>query len=206
MEENDNYYLSEEGLYIRMFGGSKAPSLFPKYATDYVVHKEVVRQLYIDEIKNLLFDQKKVVYPPLPFYIGSYKFAKVKSASKFVNEVEYFYFGEKKFHRNDSANKIVDYYVSIGVHFEYTNYWDKDEDIFRNTCNMKTLNQRFKKKIKTMGGKGGSSSAIEQKKQEEEASKKRDEESCKLSQEEEQRLAKEAQKKRREEEDQKRKE
>ena len=56
VEENDNYYLSEEVLYIRMFGGSRAPSLLLKYATDYVVHKEVVRQLYIDEIENFLFD------------------------------------------------------------------------------------------------------------------------------------------------------
>ena len=84
VEENGNYYLSEEGLYIRMYGGSRAPSLLPKYATDYIVHKEVVRQLYIDGIGNFLFDQKKVVYPPLPFYIGSYKFTKVKSASEFV--------------------------------------------------------------------------------------------------------------------------
>ena len=41
VEENGNYYLSEEGLYLRMFGGSRAPSLLPKYTTDYVVHKVV---------------------------------------------------------------------------------------------------------------------------------------------------------------------
>ena len=39
VEENGHYYLSEEGLYLIMFGGSRAPSLLPKYATDYVVHK-----------------------------------------------------------------------------------------------------------------------------------------------------------------------
>ena len=63
-----------------MFGGSRAPSLLPKHATDYVIHKEIVRQLYIDGVGNFLFDQKKVVYSPVPFYIGSYKFSKVKSA------------------------------------------------------------------------------------------------------------------------------
>ena len=70
VQENVNYYLSEEGLYIQMYGGSRAPSLLPKYATNYVIHKEVVRKLYIDGIKNLLFDQKKVVQPPLPFYMA----------------------------------------------------------------------------------------------------------------------------------------
>ena len=56
VEDNVNYNLFEEGLYIRMFGGSRVPSLLPKYATDYVVHKEVVRKIYIDGIINFLFD------------------------------------------------------------------------------------------------------------------------------------------------------
>ena len=97
---------------------------------DYVIHKEVVRQLYIDGVGNFLFDQKKVVYPPLPFYVGSYKFSKVKSAPNFVKELEYFHFGEIIFHRNDSKDKVANYYAVVGVHFEYTDYWDKDEEIF----------------------------------------------------------------------------
>ena len=80
LRENGNYYLSEEGMYLKMFGGSKAPSLLPKYATDYVVHKEVGIQIYIDGIGNFLFDMKKFVHPPIPFCIGIYKFTKVKSA------------------------------------------------------------------------------------------------------------------------------
>ena len=66
----------------------------PKYATYYVIHKEVVRHLYIDGVGNFMFEQKKAVYPPVPFYIGSYKFSKVKNAAKFVKELEYFHFGE----------------------------------------------------------------------------------------------------------------
>ena len=56
VEDNGHYYLTEEGLYLRMFGGTRAPSLLPRYATDYVVQNKVVRQLYIDGIGNLLFD------------------------------------------------------------------------------------------------------------------------------------------------------
>ena len=48
IQEFGDYYLTEEGLYVRMYGGSRAPSLLPKYSIDYVLHKEVVRQLYID--------------------------------------------------------------------------------------------------------------------------------------------------------------
>ena len=50
VQEHGSYYLTEEGLYLRMYGGSRAPSLLPKYATDYVIHKEALRQLYIDGI------------------------------------------------------------------------------------------------------------------------------------------------------------
>ena len=39
IEEYGNYYMSDEGMYIRMYGGSRAPSLLPKYATNYVLHK-----------------------------------------------------------------------------------------------------------------------------------------------------------------------
>ena len=56
VKSNENYYLTEEGLYLRMYSGSRAPSLLPKYATDYVIHKEAVRQLYIDGIGNFLFE------------------------------------------------------------------------------------------------------------------------------------------------------
>ena len=85
-----------------MYGGTKAPSFLPKYATYYIKHKEVVRQLFLDVFGSYLFDLKKVVFPPLPFYVGSYKFSKVKSAPKFVKELEIFHFGEKLFHRNYS--------------------------------------------------------------------------------------------------------
>ena len=41
--EYENYYFSQEGTYLRMYGGSRAPSLMPRYARDYVFHKEAVR-------------------------------------------------------------------------------------------------------------------------------------------------------------------
>ena len=47
------------------------------------------------------------------------------------------------FHRNDSKNKVVDYCKEVGVHFEYTDFWDKDEETFHNAKNMTTLRKRF---------------------------------------------------------------
>ena len=51
IKEHGSYYLTEEGMYIRMYGGSREPSLLPKYAIDYVLHKEVVKQIYIDVLE-----------------------------------------------------------------------------------------------------------------------------------------------------------
>ena len=95
-EYGDSYF-SQEGTYLRMYGGSRAPSLMPRYTTDYVVHKEAVRHLFIDGVGNLLFNMKKETFPPLPFCIGSYKFMRVKSAPEFVKYLESFHFGEKEF-------------------------------------------------------------------------------------------------------------
>ena len=85
-----------------MYGGTKTPSLLPKYAIDYIVHKEVVRQVFLDGFGSHLFDMKKVFFPPLPFYVGSYKFSKVNNALEFAKELEIFHFDENNFHRNDS--------------------------------------------------------------------------------------------------------
>ena len=65
-------------MYITMYGGSRAPSLLPKYATDYVLHKEAFRQVYIDGVGSFLFEHEKEAYPSISFWLGSYKFSKVK--------------------------------------------------------------------------------------------------------------------------------
>ena len=110
-----------------MYKGTKAPSLLPKYATNYKVLKEAVRQVFLDGFGSYLFNIKKVVFPPVPFYVGSYKFNKVKSASDFIKELEIFHFGEKIFHRNDSQGKVVGHKAAHKVNFEYADYIDKEE-------------------------------------------------------------------------------
>ena len=146
--------MTEDGLYFRMFGCSRAPSLLPKYATDYVVHKEAVRQVFLDGMGSFIFEHKKATYPPLPFRLGSYKFTRVKKADEFVEELGKFHFGEMRFHRNDSRNKVIEHCKEANVHFEYTSHWDREESIFHSVQNMTALRRRFKKKITTKGGKG----------------------------------------------------
>ena len=90
---------------------------------------------------------KKVVYPPLPFYMGSYKFNKVKNAPKFVKELENFHFGEKDFHRNDSQGKVSSYKAALKVNFEYIDYVDKEKERYKNICSLTVVNKKMNLKI-----------------------------------------------------------
>ena len=85
------------------------------------------------------------------------------------------------FHRNDSHNKVADYQKEARIHFEYIDFWDKDEETFRNAKNITALKKRFKQKITTMGGKGKTSEKA--KKLEEEEAKKREGDANRLVQE-----------------------
>ena len=154
IEEYVDYFLTENGMYFRMFGGSRPPSLLPKYATDYIVHKEAVRQVFIDGIGSFLFKHKKTAYPPFPFKLGSYKFTKVKQDVEFIEELQKFHFGEMPFRRNDTHEKVFEHCKEHKVHFENTHHFDREESVFRNAPNMTMLMRRFKKKITTKGGKG----------------------------------------------------
>ena len=122
IEEYAEYYLTKDGLYFRVYGCSRAPSLLLKYPTDYVADKEVVRQVFLDSIRSFLFEHKKAAYPPLPFRLESYKFTRVKKAEEFVEELGKFHFGEMNFHRNDSRNKVAEHSKEENVHFEYTSH------------------------------------------------------------------------------------
>ena len=44
-----------------MYGSIGAPSLQPKYATNYIVLKEEVRKIFLDGFGSHLFDIKKVI-------------------------------------------------------------------------------------------------------------------------------------------------
>ena len=73
-------------------------------------------------------------------------------------------------------NKVAEHCKEANVHFEYTNFWDKDEQIFRNAKNMIALKKRFKQKITIVGGKGKTT----KKATEEEEAKKREEDARRL--------------------------
>ena len=150
-----------------MFGGSKTPYLLPKYAMDYIVHKEAVRQVFIDGVGHFLFQKKKTSYPPLPFKLGSCSFTNVKQAAEFIEELGKFHFGEMTFRRNDTHGRMAEHCKKHKVFYEYTHHFDRDEYVFRSAPNMTALSRIFKPKHPTKGGKGREQDKAEQAKAEE---------------------------------------
>ena len=55
--------------------------------------------------------------------------------------MENFHFGENDFHHNDSQGKVAAYKATLKVNFEYADYVDKDEEMYRNVYIMTTLNK-----------------------------------------------------------------
>ena len=161
-----------------MYGETKYLLFLPKYTTDYISHKEAIRELFLNGFGSHLFDLKKVVYPPLPFYLGSYTFTKMRNAPEFVKDLENFHFGENNFHRNDSQGKVVAYKATLKVNFEYTDYVDKEEERYRNIYSLATVNKKLKLKSVVVGDKSSGSSTLVSKSQEEEAAKKAKEETA----------------------------
>ena len=102
-----------------------------------------------------------------------------------------------KFHINDSQKKVAEHCKEENVYFEYTNFWDKDEEIFRDARNMTALKRIFKQNITIKGGK----SQTTQKKSEEEEAKKREEDARRLAQEAESQLKNEEEERKKEEDE-----
>ena len=140
-----------------------------------------------------MFNVNKVVFPPVPYYVGSYKFNVVKSSLEFIKELEIFHFGEKIFHRNDSQGKVVALKDAHKVNFKYANYIDKQEHVFKNVYSMAALSKWLNKK--EFGAKGSSNNDPRENEGDEEATKKSQEENTRtLAAREKRLLVEEAQK------------
>ena len=99
---------------------------------------------------------KKATFPPFPLCIGGYKFSKVKGAEYFVKELETYHFGELSFARNDSKGKVFEHCVVVKIHFEYTKFFNKYEEVFNRENNLTNLNKHFSRKSGANGSKDGS--------------------------------------------------
>ena len=74
-----------------------------------------------------------------------------------MKELEIFNFGEKSFHRNDSQGNVAAHRALLKVNFEYVDHLDKNEEVYRNSCNMTALNKQLERKLTMSKGNGSNS-------------------------------------------------
>jgi hypothetical protein len=80
-----DWYLMEHGTYIKIYRATKAPHLLPRFVPDKLVLQEVAYQTMINGVGEMLYRDKKEIWPPLPLWIGSYSFTNTKQAQDEVD-------------------------------------------------------------------------------------------------------------------------
>lgn len=75
-----DWCVMENGTYIRIYGATEAPHMFPKFVPNKLVLQEVAYRTLVNGVGAVLVRDKKLTWPPLPFWLGSYCFKDVKEA------------------------------------------------------------------------------------------------------------------------------
>ena len=74
-----------------------------------------------------MIKKKKVAWPKLSIYIGSYKLESVKQPEAKPSAIKSFIFGEMIFQKHDLRQVLGDYYKSIGVQWPYAHQNNLEE-------------------------------------------------------------------------------
>jgi hypothetical protein len=74
---------------------TKAPHLLPKFVPDRLVLQEIVYQTLVYGVGATLNRDKKMIWPPLPLWVGAYSFKDVKKAQAEVDTLASFHFNKK---------------------------------------------------------------------------------------------------------------
>jgi hypothetical protein len=154
---------------MRLISGStdqpNLPHIFPKFVPDKLVLQEVAYHTLVHGVGASLSKYKKLPWPPLPFYVGSYSFKNSKETHVEVEALETFHFGEGIFHRYDPW-KVVSQHCKLCKHkWPYESETWRDEDIYKNAHNYDEVILR----------RGGNSTTKENSKAEQEKEAKEEE-------------------------------
>ena len=89
-----NWYMTFDGVYIRMIGSTKAPHWLPHFISDKLLLQMIALQTCINGVSASLLKAKKGHWPPFPFYIGMCKIENVKQTKYEANVLSSFKFRE----------------------------------------------------------------------------------------------------------------
>lgn len=125
----------ENGTYIRIYGATEAPHMFPKFVPNKLVLQEVAYRTLVNGVGAVLVRDKKLTWPPLPFWLGSYCFKDVKEAQAKVDTLEKFHFGEERFRRHYPLKIVSSHYQVCKYKRTYESETQRDEEIHKRVVN-----------------------------------------------------------------------
>jgi hypothetical protein len=135
VSEIDDWFVRENETYIRIYGSTKPPPIVPKFVLDKLVLQEVAYHTLVHGFGASISKYKKLAWPPLPFYLGSYNFKNSKEAHAEAEALETFHFREGIFHRYD-PQKVVNQHCKLCKRkwpCEYETW--RDEEIYKRAHN-----------------------------------------------------------------------
>jgi hypothetical protein len=84
--------------------------------------------MVINKVGEILYRDKKAIWPPLPLWIGTYSFSNTKQAQDEVDTLLSYHFREEIFRRHDLKKVIKEHFNKLGVPWEYTlDTWEEEE-------------------------------------------------------------------------------
>jgi hypothetical protein len=79
----------------------------------------------------MLYRLKKVIWPPIPLYVGNYFFENTKHAQAEVNTLLSYHFEEERYKRHDPKNTVRENFNKIGLPWEYTTIFGRKKKCTR---------------------------------------------------------------------------
>ena len=83
-KEYGDWYMTPDGVYIRIAGITKAPHWLPHFVLDTLLLQEVAYQTYVNGVAASLHKNKKGLWPPFPL---STRVCKIENFKQAKNEV-----------------------------------------------------------------------------------------------------------------------
>ena len=97
MEKYGDWYMTPDGVYIRMIGSTKAPHWLPHFIMDKLLLQGITYQTSINGVFTSLLKEKKGPWPPFPFSTRMCKIENVKQEKDEVNVLSSSKFREVNF-------------------------------------------------------------------------------------------------------------
>ena len=109
-----------DGVYIGIFGSTKAPHCLPHFVPNTLLLQEIAYQTYVNGVVAYLHQNKKGIWPQFPLSTKVCKIENFKQAKDEVGMLTSFRFREVSFQRHDPQGKLKEHLQQVGFIWSYS--------------------------------------------------------------------------------------